>query len=137
MICMAYLSTAAHPPGAGELDAILSASRRNNLARNVTGMLCHYDGSYLQFLEGEADDVDAIYRRIQGDRRHEAMIQLYRRPVAERLFGEWSMALARVDAMDEPQRAFCRGLRDLEVATTEDHRQLVEPFLDSFRSWMR
>nr|QQZ51135.1 BLUF domain-containing protein [Phenylobacterium glaciei] len=46
-----YGAACAHP---SELDAILAASHRNNRRCGVTGMLCHYEGSFLQFLEGEA-----------------------------------------------------------------------------------
>jgi hypothetical protein len=42
-----------------------------------------------------------------------------------------------VDVVDPEQRAFCKGLRDLELASTEEHRELVEPFIASFRAWMR
>ncbi|MBS0363485.1 MAG: BLUF domain-containing protein [Proteobacteria bacterium] len=134
---MAYLSSAAAAPAQSELDRILAASRRNNTSRNVTGMLCHYDGNFLQFLEGEPDDVEAIFGVIATDPRHRGLIRLYRRETAARLFSDWSMALAKPDQVDPAQRAFCKGLRDLETAATPAHRQLVEPFLASFRAWMR
>lgn len=137
MICMAYLSTATCPPTSVEVDAILAVSQRNNLQCNVTGMLCHYDGSYLQFLEGANDDVEATFNRIAADRRHGAMLTLYRRETSQRLFAEWSMGLVRVDAVDPNHRAFCKGLRDLELEKTAEHAEFVEPFLSSFRAWIR
>jgi len=56
VICMAYLSTARLVPTPSELDAILAASHCNNCRRGVTGMLCHFEGSFLQFLEGESGE---------------------------------------------------------------------------------
>ena len=137
MICLAYLSTATASFTPRDLDDILAVSHRNNRLRNVTGMLCYYDGSFLQFLEGAEDDVDAAYVHIASDPRHTGLIPLYRREIQQRLFSEWSMALARVDAVDPEQRAFCKGLRELELAGGEAHRELVEPFIASFRAWMR
>ena len=137
MICLAYLSTATVSFTQRDLDDILAASHRNNRLRNVTGMLCYYDGSFLQFLEGGEKEVDATYGHIASDPRHTGLIPLYRREIQQRLFSDWSMALTRVDVVDPEQRAFCKGLRDLELASTEEHRELVEPFIASFRAWMR
>ena len=134
---MAYLSSATKTPTGADLEAILTASRRNNAKRGVTGMLCHYDGSFLQFLEGEDADVEAIFGVIAADPRHSGLVRLYSRPIDARLFANWSMALARPGELDPEQRAFTKGLRDLEVAATPAHAQMVEPFLASFRAWMR
>ncbi|HEX2801578.1 MAG TPA: BLUF domain-containing protein [Phenylobacterium sp.] len=134
---MAYLSTARVSFTQRDLDDILAASHRNNRRRGVTGMLCYYDGSFLQFLEGDATDVDAVYGHIASDPRHTGLISLYRQEIQQRLFSDWSMALARVDVIDPEQRAFCKGLRDLELGGAKEHRELVEPFLASFRAWMR
>lgn len=137
MICLAYLSAATAPFEKRDLEDILAVSNRNNRRQGVTGMLCYYDGSFLQFLEGAEADVEAAYRRIATDPRHTGLITLYRREIQARLFSDWSMALARVDAVDPEQRAFCKGLRALELGGSQAHRELVEPFLASFRAWMR
>jgi hypothetical protein len=137
MICLAYLSSAAAPLDGAAIDQILAASRRNNVAAEVTGMLCYYDGSFLQFLEGEAEDVDAIFAGISSDARHKDVLTLYRRSSGERLFADWSMALAKPEVVGEEHQAFCKGLRHLEVGATEAHQDLIAPFLDSFRAWMR
>lgn len=137
MICIAYLSSAPAPPTNVDLEAILASSQRNNAAHGVTGMLCHYDGSYLQFLEGEAEDVDAVFGVIAKDPRHQGVIRLYRREVAERLFGEWSMALVRPNAVSPELRPFCQGLREVESTATPAHAELIAPFVDSFRTWIR
>ncbi|MBS0334991.1 MAG: BLUF domain-containing protein [Proteobacteria bacterium] len=137
MWCIAYLSSAVTAQTSTELEAILAASRRNNQARGVTGMLCHYDGSFLQFLEGEQHDVETVLSAISADPRHQGILVLYRRELDARLFPDWSMALARPDAIEPEQRAFCHGLRELEVSATPEHRRLVQPFLESFRAWMR
>ena len=137
MICMAYLSSAAETPTGQVLDDILSVSRRNNAARGVTGMLCHYDGSFLQFLEGEAADVEAVFSVIAADPRHRGLVRLYARSIQSRLFPHWSMALARPGDLDPENRAFGHALRDLKVGVTGDHAELVAPFLATFRAWMR
>lgn len=137
MICMAYLSTGKSPPEAGFIDRILEQSQRNNAARGVTGLLCHYDGNFLQFLEGEPEDVEAIFTRIKTDPRHWGILHLYRRETSERLFADWSMAVAKPGEVSPELRAFCKGLRELELGLSAPHAAMIEPFVESFRAWMR
>lgn len=137
MIRIAYLSTAVSPPAPADLEAILTASRRNNADLGVTGLLCHHDGSFLQFLEGDDAVVDRLYARIALDPRHHSVLRLYREPVTERLFGDWSMALAAPDQVGAEHRRFCQALGRLEAGETEGHAQAVTPFLNAFRAWLR
>lgn len=72
--------------------AILAQSRRNNTRALVTGLL-FFDGKrFLQALEGDAAAVDATFARIERDDRHHAIVILSNRIVAQREFGEWTMA---------------------------------------------
>jgi hypothetical protein len=137
LICLAYYSSATRPPDAASLEAILATARRNNAARGVTGLLCHYDGSFLQFLEGEAQDVEATFAAISRDSRHRGILEVYRGQVAERLFPDWTMAVVRADAISPEQSAFCAGLRTVELSAAAEHRQTIAPFLETFRAWVR
>ena len=137
MICIAYVSTALRPPTAAELEEILTVSRRNNQAQGVTGLLCHHDGSFLQFLEGEEDDVEAVYARIAEDPRHHSLIRMYRREISGRLFPAWTMGLVKPDSLGPEHSQFCQGLRDVQVELSEDHAGAVTLVLNAFRAWLR
>jgi hypothetical protein len=137
MICLAYLSSATDILDPGELQSLLAKARRNNADRQVTGMLCYYDGSFLQFLEGEAADVEETFAAIQADPRHAGIIEVYRKPISHRIFADWTMALVRVDEAGPEQRAFCRSLREVELTAPAEHLRAIAPFLDSFRAWVR
>lgn len=76
-----------------ELRDILASSRKNNPALDVSGALCLIDGVYLQYLEGEAATVDALYRKIEKDTRHSATKVLSRCAISTRAFPTWAMAL--------------------------------------------
>ena len=96
MLQMIYISTARPELPAKAIDEILSASRRNNHADGITGLLL-YDGyHFLQVLEGEAERVRRAYARIKADPRHRALILLSSHDVMERDFGHSSMAALRV-----------------------------------------
>ena len=137
MICIAYLSTATIQISAGVLNSILDASCRNNLADGITGLLCHYDGSFLQFLEGEPDAVDRLLDKIALDPRHAHILKVYREPVQERAFADWSMAVVRPDVATSAQQAFCRNLRKVELSANAKQTAALDGFLTSFRAWLR
>jgi hypothetical protein len=71
---------------------ILTASRRNNDAAGVTGLLYTDGQRFLQVLEGEAETVEVTFQRIRRDSRHHAVVVLSDRQIGEREFGAWSMA---------------------------------------------
>lgn len=138
MISLAYFSSAT--PGreeAADLAAILEVSRRNNGAAGVTGLLCHIDGSFLQFLEGEEQAVRETFGRISQDERHADLIKVHDATIAERAFGDWSMGLVSAKEVDTAHQAFCRNLREVEISAGAEHRQALEGFLTVFRAWLR
>lgn len=92
---IAYFSSSATAEGP-DLPSILASSRRNNAALGVTGLLCHHDGSFLQFLEGDPQVLEGLYGRISRDRRHKDLVRVLDEEARTRAFGDWSMAL--VDA---------------------------------------
>ena len=86
-----YISNTSADFPQSELDDILAASRRNNAARDVTGMLLYLDGAFLQVLEGPNDAVEEIYARIRRDKRHWDCQTLLNSGNAPRAFANWSM----------------------------------------------
>jgi hypothetical protein len=81
-------------PGQSRLDtlrAILAASQPNNSRDKLTGFLLFDRNWFFQILEGEADQVQAAYNRIQKDPRHESLTTMAMRQVPRRSFPEWSM----------------------------------------------
>lgn len=137
MISLAYFSTATSSVGQADLGAILEVSRRNNAAVGVTGVLCHIDGSFLQFLEGEERVMRETFARISRDRRHIDLIKVHEATIAARAFGPWTMGLVSAKEVDSAHRAFCSNLRDIEIATSAEHRQVLEGLLTAFRAWLR
>jgi hypothetical protein len=96
MLQITYISTARPELPAEAIDEILAASRRNNHADGITGLLL-YDGyRFLQALEGEPHRVERAYERIKADPRHRAVVILSNHEVTARSFGDWSMASQRV-----------------------------------------
>lgn len=86
-----YASTATHLMSEQELTDILTKARANNEQLGVTGMLLYNSGNFLQVLEGDEANVNAIYNKISQDDRHYNLTKIFSKPIASREFGEWSM----------------------------------------------
>ncbi|MBE9582823.1 BLUF domain-containing protein [Mucilaginibacter sp. JRF] len=98
MFNIIYLSTANHLFTDFELAEILSVSRDNNVANELTGMLMYAGGTFMQVLEGEREAVMATYHKILLDDRHRNVIELAAGPLQTRNFPDWSMGFASVNA---------------------------------------
>jgi len=86
-----YTSRATASFRASDLDSILRASRRNNPALGVTGMLLFMNGEFMQALEGPDDNVRELYAKLQRDPRHTDCRMLREGPIEAREFPDWSM----------------------------------------------
>lgn len=79
-----------------DVERILLASRENNAAAGITGLLVCSGSRFLQTLEGPEPVVRALFERIAADPRHEDVLQLSVEPVSRRGFGLWTMGYAQV-----------------------------------------
>jgi hypothetical protein len=95
---LVYVSTAKKLVSDAELLDLLQTVRIKNAKYNVTGMLLYSEGTFIQALEGEKEDLYKIYNTIQLDSRHRNIILMITGMVEERIFPKWSMAFASVNA---------------------------------------
>jgi hypothetical protein len=93
-----YASTAELTFNESDIPALLTHARTANAARDITGMLLYIDGGFFQVLEGDADAIDEVYRRILRDPRHSRVTLIIREPIAARAFSEWTMGFCTVDS---------------------------------------
>lgn len=111
VVRLTYASAAtfeSNPSGGIEVEVarILAASRRNNRAREIGGVLHYGDGYFFQALEGERESVEELYNRIAEDPRHADIKVLSYIDVDERMFPDWSMKYVPLE--DQIQRLLDR-----------------------------
>lgn len=94
LVQLMYASAALVPFTPLDLADLLAKARAKNQACDVSGLLVHLGGSFLQVLEGPKDDVESLYQTIIRDSRHAKCRLLLRSEIDEREFGEWSMGFA-------------------------------------------
>ncbi len=76
----------------GRFDRLCAQAGANNLRDEITGVLLHRGGRFLQVLEGPQAMVEDTFIRIVTDPRHHALALLSRRVLMQRQFGDWAMA---------------------------------------------
>lgn len=92
LLQIVWISEATRPLARADLLALLGRSRARNIGRGLTGLLLFHEGSFLQFMEGEATAVlDTFEHWIVPSKLHRDVTLLLRQPVAERNFPDWSM----------------------------------------------
>ena len=115
---LVYVSLACSELPEDELVAILDLSRRKNKERNISGMLTYHRREFVQILEGERDQVEALFAKIAEDPRHQQVHMLWDGPIEKRSFAEWTMAFVSGDGLDLEQREGYTSLFNLELTTS-------------------
>jgi hypothetical protein len=100
-----YVSTAARPLSLPELHHLQERAQARNLKENITGVLLHSDGAFMQYLEGPAPGLYRVYEVIKADPQHYGIVDLVREPIAQREFSGWSMAFRVIDAFGQSSEA--------------------------------
>lgn len=98
-----YISTAPTLPRE-EVDAILATSARNNPARGITGLLLFNGRNFLQLIEGEEGQVNALMETITADPRHSGVSVLDRRGIGQRACPDWAMKRVLIAESIESRR---------------------------------
>ncbi|GAB2578144.1 BLUF domain-containing protein [Microlunatus antarcticus] len=97
MFTTAYTSVMVRPMSDPELAELLATSRARNAERGITGLLLYRAGRVMQMLEGEQDEVHALYDRIRMDVRHQDVTNVWTSKATERRFPSWTMGFEDLD----------------------------------------
>lgn len=97
MYYLIYSSVASEKLDEKSLEEILVTAELRNKQFNITGLLVFFDGTFIQMLEGDEEDVLNTFERIEDDPRHDQVIKLFSGQTDKRHFPDWKMALQVVD----------------------------------------
>ena len=128
---LVYISKATVPFTTDSLKELTEVANVNNEKLNVTGCMIYASGYFLQLLEGSAESVDILYRKIERDDRHKGTKLLLESRVDEdrRLFDKWFMTSFNVDTTkdfpEELKKNITQIIRD-QKAIIPVHRLFME-----------
>ncbi len=100
LVELLYTSAEAREMTDDSLLELLETSRRNNPRLGITGLLVFHAGSFMQLLEGEEETVMRLYQKILQDDRHTQSRVLWKGPIKQRTFGDWTMAFQKLGDVD-------------------------------------
>ncbi|MBN8534689.1 MAG: BLUF domain-containing protein [Rhizobiales bacterium] len=106
---LVYTSSASFDPrsesGRMHVSDIIATARQHNGANDITGFLIVGSDWFAQVLEGEAQAITSLFRRILADRRHIHVKLVETRFVRERLFPDWAMGYSHGPMLGTPLSA--------------------------------
>jgi len=135
-----YSSAATVPFSEADLTTLLLRARQNNARLQVSGLLLHHEGSFLQVIEGDEATLDTLFSVISRDKRHDRIVKLLSREVPERHFAEWKMGFVSMSALAHSLPGFSDFLRHRGTpnANAEAAARVVSAFRDGrFRSHVK
>jgi len=80
------------------LDDIVAEARAYNPLNGITGYLIHFDGAFVQYLEGNGADIHRLFAMIKKDPRHRDVTLVSKGKLARRLFAGWTMGVRSLDS---------------------------------------
>lgn len=83
-----------------EIQNILKSCKKNNGHNDITGVLLYSDKQFVQYLEGEYNEIISLFEKIKKDKRHRNVIMLTSFPIKERAFPSWQMGAKKVSLED-------------------------------------
>ncbi|MEK6154107.1 BLUF domain-containing protein [Flavobacteriaceae bacterium 3-367] len=92
MFCLVYKSIADPIFEPVQIQEMLEKARVFNETQGITGCLLHYDGVFIQYLEGNQLKVLTLFDKINKDPRHKDLILLSHGYIEKREFKKWEMA---------------------------------------------
>ncbi len=112
-----YVSYAKSRFSEEQLKQLLTTCITNNQRLDITGMLLHIDGKFIQLLEGSEKNVHELYTIIEADDRHKKVSVILEGPSSERIFPDWKMGLKVLDTVEFEQLS---GYADIEAFFRQD-----------------
>lgn len=92
MFNLVYKSKATLPFEDPQIQSMLERLSDFNRSKNITGCLLYYNGIFLHYLEGDLDEVVALFEGIKKDNRQSQVTVLSTTHIHTREFETWNMA---------------------------------------------
>jgi hypothetical protein len=117
--------------------AITKVCQKNNVDRDITGILNYQDGYFLHYIEGPTAKIDRLIVKIAGDQRHENIQLLLNHDIADRNFSKWNMAMGSKLRKDQEFARFVNLFNSNFINLSGDVKQTLEKFYDFKSSSVR
>ncbi len=97
LYCLVYVSKRAEDCTDDDIQKILTSCEKNNPKKSITGILMHSGSRFIQYIEGDKNEVSQLFDRIKEDNRHQDVKIMHFERISERLFPSWNMGYKDVN----------------------------------------
>ena len=133
--CLVYVCLANTEMSDQDLKNLLKIAREENKHLGVTGMLLYRDGFLFQALEGEEDKIDKLFTKIRVDPRLRSVTEIYKKPIKERSFPDWSMGFSHMpDSALEQEEGFSTFLEHPSPEYFTKNPSYAQALLENFKA---
>jgi hypothetical protein len=91
LFSICYISRKRPSLSADDVNAIYKHSILANEKKDISGVLVEYNEHFLQYLEGPAKEVYALFEKIKNDERHSQVEIVQYGKINQRIFSGWNM----------------------------------------------
>ncbi len=126
-----YISSADKKLGQNELNQLFNNAKINNSKFDISGILIHQDGNFLQILEGENEKIDEVYQRIKLDNRHSNILQIINHPITSSIFEGYQTGFSIVNNNKkiEQLKTYLEWVKSAEIASVDKIIGIIENFI--------
>jgi len=123
-----YISNSIYLWSPKELDRFFKYVQQENDRKNISGILLYNDGTFVQVLEGEANEINALFTSIMRDRRHNHLTIMMDRSIEERIFGGYETRSISFGDVQEVKKIKSRILLPRASQYTKSVWAVLSPF---------
>ena len=132
--CLVYVSLANQEMSDAHLESMLAKARKKNDKLSITGMLLYRDGFFMQALEGELEAIESLFDVIKQDARHRDVLLIYKKPIKQRGFPDWTMGFNKIaDADMQSIEGYTNFLKNPTPDFFVQRASEAEALLDQFK----
>ncbi|MBT0607296.1 BLUF domain-containing protein [Aequorivita echinoideorum] len=125
-----YISNETDQLSENELEALFSFILANNPPRDISGILLHNNGIFLQVLEGEKETLKTLFKSIREDKRHHNILTVLSQKINDRIFKGYKAGFSILkDKGDLENLNSYLSLYEGEEKYPKNIQNLLKPFL--------
>jgi len=133
LIHLIYTSAATQEFSRSNLIELLDKARSYNQSLEVTGLLLYTKGSFFQILEGKANVVYELFKKIEQDPRHSQVTTILQETIPKRSFADWSMAFSEISEHDLNHIMGTHAFFQKEESFVQLNSQRTQKLLQAFK----
>ncbi|MEP0262814.1 BLUF domain-containing protein [Dokdonia sp.] len=127
-----YVSTLNKPLSAQELKLLFEFCATKNITEGISGVLLHNSGNFLQYFEGNKEDIQELYtNKIKKDPRHKNIITLFEREINAQYFTGYEAGFTSIIEKNQIKnlRSYLKLLKYLDSTEMKMLSNTVNSFL--------